>query len=74
MVVIPFSFPFDFEPDGNPIASKSKGKLSPRPYPIQCERNWKYNFLSDRRGFDPRLHEVVFEVILVHRSNVEYFV
>ena len=36
------SFPFDFEPNG----SKSKGKLSPRPYPIQCERKWKYSFLS----------------------------
>jgi len=25
---------------------KSKGKQSPRSYPIQCERNWKYSFLS----------------------------
>ena len=36
------SFPFDFEPTG----SKPKGKLSPRSYPIPCERKWKYNFLS----------------------------
>ena len=40
------SFPFDFEPNGNRFGSKSKGKLSQRPYPIQCERNWKYSFLS----------------------------
>ena len=31
------NFPFDFEPNGNPFGSKSKGKLSPRSYPIQCE-------------------------------------
>ena len=41
------SFPFDFEPNGITFDSKSKGKLSPRPYPIQCERNWKYSFLSE---------------------------
>ena len=35
------SFPFDFEPNG-----KSKEKLSPRSYPIQCERKWKHSFLS----------------------------
>ena len=40
------SFPFDFEPNGFPFCSKSKGKLSPRSYPIQCERNWKYSFVS----------------------------
>ena len=40
------SFPFDFEPNGNPFGSKLKGKLSPRSYPIQCERKWKYSFLS----------------------------
>ena len=40
------SFPFNFEPNGNPFGSKSKGKLSPRSYPIQCERKWKYSFLS----------------------------
>ena len=34
------------EPNGIPFGSKSKGKLSPRSYPIQCERKWKYNFLS----------------------------
>ena len=45
-------FPFDFEPNGNPFGSKSKGKLSPRSYPIQCERKWKYSFLSENKGKD----------------------
>ena len=35
------SFPFDFEPNGIPFGSKSKGKLSPRSYPIQFERKGK---------------------------------
>ena len=41
------SFPFDFEPNGIQFRSKSKGKLSPRSYPIQYERKWKYSFLSE---------------------------
>ena len=41
------SFPFDFEPVGVPFGLKSKGKLSPRSYPIQCERKWNTNFLSE---------------------------
>ena len=54
------SFPFDFEPNGIPIGSKSNGKLSPRSYPIQCERKWKYSFLIvmrlplGRTNFPPR--------------------
>ena len=32
------SFPFDFEPNEIPFGSKSKGNLSHRSYPIQCER------------------------------------
>ena len=40
------SFPLDFEPNRIPFGSISKGKLPPRSYPIQCERNWKYSFLS----------------------------
>ena len=40
------SFPFDFEPNGISFGSKSKGKLSPRSYPIQCERKWNTIFLS----------------------------
>ena len=39
------SFPFNFEPNGNPFGSKSKVKLSPRSYPIQCERKLKHNLL-----------------------------
>ena len=40
------SFPFNFEPNGIPFGSKSKGKLSPRSYPIQFERKRKYSFFS----------------------------
>ena len=40
------SFLFDFEPNEILFGSKSKGKLSPRSYPIECER--KYSFLSVR--------------------------
>ena len=40
------SSPFDFEPNGFPFGLKSKGKLTPRSYPIQYERKWKYSFLS----------------------------
>ena len=40
------SIPVDFEPDGIPFGSKSKGKMSPLSYPIQCERKWKSSFLS----------------------------
>ena len=43
------SFPFGFEPNGIPFRSKFKGKLSPRSNPIQCERKWKYSFLSVRQ-------------------------
>ena len=40
------SFPFEFEPNGIIFGLKSKGKLSPRSYPSQCERKWKHSFLS----------------------------
>ena len=40
------SFPFNFEPNGITFVLKSKGKLSPQSCPIQCERKWKYSFLS----------------------------
>ena len=40
------SFPFDFELNGIPFASKSKGKLSPQSYPIEYERKRKCSFLS----------------------------
>ena len=42
------SFPFNFEPNRIPFGWKSKGKLSPRSYPIQCERKWNTSFLSVR--------------------------
>ena len=43
------SFPFDFQSNGNPFGSKSKGNLSPRSYPIQFERKWNTTrFLSVR--------------------------
>ena len=44
------NFPLNSEPNGISFGSKSKGKLSPRSYPIQCERNWKYSFLSVSLG------------------------
>ena len=40
------SFPFNFEPNGNLFGSKSKGKMSPRLYPIQFDRKWNISFLS----------------------------
>ena len=40
------SFPFDFEPNRIQFGSKSKGKLSPRPYPIQFEGKWNTSNLS----------------------------
>ena len=40
------NFPFNFELNGIPFRSKSKGKLSPRSYPIQFETKWNTNFLS----------------------------
>ena len=46
------SFPYKFEPNGNPFGSKLKEKLSPRSYPIQCERKWKYSFLSVARSLN----------------------
>ena len=45
------SFPFDLEPNGNPFGSKSKGKLSPQPYRIRFERNWKYSLLTADYSF-----------------------
>ena len=46
MLPIPFgdSLPFDFELNGIPFGSKSKGKLLPRSYPIQCEMKLKSSF------------------------------
>ena len=35
------SFPLEFEPNGNPFDSNSKGKLSPRSYSNQLETKLK---------------------------------
>ena len=51
------SFPFDFEPNGIPCGTKSIGKLSPRSYPIQCEKKGKYSFLSVPQRSDVQLPE-----------------
>ena len=40
------SFPFDFEPNEVPFASKLKGKMSPGSCPIQFKNKWKYSFLN----------------------------
>ena len=61
------SFPSDFEPNGVPFGSKSKGKLSPRSYSIQCERKWKYSFLIvDCRGC------ILFSILIekLHPANL----
>ena len=50
------SFPFDFEPNGITFGSKSKGKLSPRPYSIQYKRKWNTSFLSVEEVFYFPLH------------------
>ena len=39
------SFPFDYEPNGVPLVSQSKGKLSPRSHSLQSERNLKSKYL-----------------------------
>ena len=49
-----FSFQFS-EPNGTQFGSKSKGNLSPKSYPIQCERKWKYSFLSVSRQADSKM-------------------
>ena len=38
------SFPFDFEPNGIPFGSKSKGTLPPRIYPSRFVRKLKSKF------------------------------
>ena len=64
------SFPFDFEPNVNSFGSKSKGKLSPRSYPIQFERKRNNNFLSvakwsglSRVGFRLLLNQTKYDYI-----------
>ena len=50
------SFPCNFESNGVPFYSKLKGKLSPRSYPIKCERKWKHTrFLSVQEELDANI-------------------
>ena len=62
------SFPFDFEPNGYPVGSKSKGKLSPRSYSIQFERKWNTSFLSVKRL--PDWKNVTDRLIAVRETGV----
>ena len=65
------SFPFDFEPNGIPFGSNSKGKLSPGSYPIQCERKWKYSFLSVECFFFSRTPCVIYtERYLILKTTI----
>ena len=50
-------FPFNFEPNGLPFGSKSKGKLPTQPYPIRFERKWKCSFLSAEMDWNNLLTE-----------------
>ena len=67
------SFPFDFEPNGNPFGSKSKGKLSPRSYPIRFEMKWKYSFLSPEplgRVSQSLINWYRLAIIIAARNNI----
>ena len=66
------SFPFDFEPNGIPFGSKSKGKLSPRSYsyPIQSERKCKNSFLSVSELHFPTIACVMKGPYEQYRSNI----
>ena len=49
-------FHFDSKPNGYLFDSENRnGKLSPRSYPNQCERKWKYSFLSVRVLLNPNV-------------------
>ena len=58
------NFPFNFEPNGIPFGSISKGKLSPGSYPIQWERKIKYSFLRVPLTFRDyiQMKEIHFEI------------
>ena len=62
------SFPFDSEPNGIPFGSKSKGKLSPRSYPIRCERKMKYSFLSVRYHYYVRIIDNSLDICMMYRK------
>ena len=61
------SFPFDFEPKGFPLGSKSKGKLLSWSYPMQCERNLKHSFISVRGTSDAKI--AVLGTMAEHRDR-----
>ena len=67
------SFPLDFEPNGFPFGSKSKGKLSPRSYPIRFERKWKSSFLSVSDGRILNTH-VTNKQLLILRHTLYKFI
>ena len=52
-------FSFNFEPNGIPFGSESKGKLSPRLYPNQFERKWNTSFLSVA-SIEPASHKQLY--------------
>ena len=75
------SFPFDFEPNEIQFSSKSKRKLSPRLYPIQCERKWKHSFLSGDHQIDEDdvstkvlVMRKKMQVLLLMLSNISYVI
>ena len=65
------SFPFDFEPNGFPFGSESKGKLFPRLYPIQFERKWNTSFLSVRIVLQFGLGRILALYILVNLVDIK---
>ena len=66
-----FSFRF-YDPNGNSFGSKSKGKLSPRSYPIQYERKWKHSFLSVCCSFST--HQNLFPVRYEFKQTMALYI
>ena len=62
---------FDFEPNGFPFGSESKGKLFPRLYPIQFERKWNTSFLSVRIVLQFGLGRILALYILVNLVDIK---
>ena len=65
-------FPFDYKLNGIPFGSKSKGKLSPRPYPIQCERKWNTSFLSVARETNRSRQDKSATIRMMHDQHHAY--
>ena len=75
------SFHFDFEPNGIPFGLKSKGKLSPRSYPIQCDRNsagtcsncfiaYLFARLYSNNRFIPRISSDILMFVFILRTII----